>query len=119
MMPASIRRIVQLLVVTLVINAGGWTFNREAVADVLFAEQDTVSAGTGEVIPASGHYHGEDLHTKVPCNHWCHAVGHFLGLFGQVPALSFEPATCYPAQISLFIPVSTSEGRFRPPRLIS
>lgn len=118
-MPAAIRRIVQLLVVTLVINAGGWTFNREAVADVFFAEQETVAAGTMQSSLQTGHYLGERLDTKTPCNHWCHAVGHFLGLFGQVPALSLEPVADYSTQISRFIPEPSSEGRFRPPRLIA
>ena len=36
-MSAAARRIVQLLLVTLVINAG-WTFNKEALADVWFNE---------------------------------------------------------------------------------
>jgi len=118
-MPATIRRIVQLLLVTLVINAVGWTFNREAVADVFFADQRTVSADAMQLSPQLGNHHGERFKTELPCNHWCHAVGHFLGLFGPVPALSLERVAGYSPQISWFIPDPTSSSRFRPPRLIS
>lgn len=120
MHPVAVRRLLYFLLVTLLINAGGWTFNREAVADALFAGQDTVPAG--EIVQPSlqaGHGHGESPKAKAACNHWCHEAGHFLGLFGQAPTLSSKPVEGYSSQISRFIPEPAHEGLFRPPRLIS
>lgn len=120
MHPAAVRRLLYFLLFTLVINAGGWTFNREAVADAFFAEEEIVSAGTAQSSLQARHGHGESLKAKAPCNHWCHGAAHFLGLFGQVPASSSKPiAESYAPQISRFIPEPAPEGLFRPPRLIS
>lgn len=119
MHPAAARRLLYFLLVTLLINAGGWTFNREAVADAFFAGQDAVPAGMMQPSLQTGHGHGESPKAKVPCNHWCHEAGHFLGLFGQAPSLSPKLFAGYSPQISRFIPEPAPEGLFRPPQLIS
>lgn len=119
MHPAAVRLFLYFLLVTLVMNAGGWTFNREAVADAFFAGQETVPAGTVQPSLQARHGHGESLKAKAPCNPWCLEAGHFLGLSGKTPTSSSKPiAVCSP-QISRFIPEPAQEGVFRPPRLIS
>ncbi len=120
MHPAAARRLLYFLLVTLLINAGGWTFNRDAVADAFFAGQETVPAG--EVVQPSlqaGHGHGESPKARAVCTHWCHEAGHFLGLFGQTPSLSSKPVEGYSSHVPRFIPEPAPEGLFRPPRLIS
>lgn len=119
MHPAAARRLLYFLLVTLLINAGGWTFNRDAVADAFFAGRETVSAEGAQPSHQAGDYQRDPLKTKVHCNHWCHEAGHFLGLFGQAPSLSPKPVAGFPPQISRFIPEPAPEGLFRPPRLIS
>ncbi len=119
MHPAAARRLLYFLLVTLLINAGGWTLNREAVADAFFAGQETVPVGMVQPSLQAAQHHGEPLKGKAHCNHWCHEAGHFLGLFGQASSLSPKPIAGYSPQISRFIPEPAPEGLFRPPRLIS
>lgn len=113
-MATSIRRIVQLLLITLLVNAGGWTFNGAAVADVFLQEtqqNDAAAAQAGEP---------ESCTTKAVCNHWCHAVGHFIGLFP--PPLGIIPAVAtgdrFAAKRLIILPLLPA-GHFRPPRLLS
>lgn len=112
-MATSIRRIVQLLLITLLVNAGGWTFNGAAVADVFFQEtqQNDAAAMAGEP---------ESCTTKAVCNHWCHAVGHFVGLFpsplGIIPAVATGDR--FAAKRLIILPLLPA-GHFRPPRLLS
>lgn len=111
------RRIVQFMLIALVINMGGWTFNKEAVADVWFAEQ--CSSTVDDTHFSTGH---DDLKTVSPqgtCNHWCHAVGHFMGLPGQSASVTPEFAIEYSTPQPLAIQFSSPDGRFRPPRLFS
>lgn len=119
MHPVAVRRILYVLLVTLLTNASGWTFNREAVADVFFAGQETASAGMEQLSLQASDDHGAPANAKAPCNHWCHALGHFLGLFDQVPRLSLRPVADYFPQLSSLILKPTSKGHFRPPRLLS
>ncbi|HEX7970839.1 MAG TPA: hypothetical protein VF501_01265, partial [Thiobacillus sp.] len=118
MHPAAARRFLYFLLVTLLINAGGWTFNREAVADALFAGHQSVPAEAAAQSVQTPRHHGE-LPGKAHCNHWCHAEGHLLGLFGQMPGVSSECVATLSPQISRFIPEPDFEGLFRPPRLLS
>ena len=118
MQPATVRRLLHFLLVTLLINACGWTFNRDAVADAFFAELESSPAGL--IQPSlAGHGQGESSKAKAACTHWCHEAGHFLGLFGQAPALSSKPVEGYFSSPSRFIPEPAHEGLFRPPRLVS
>ena len=119
MHPAAVRRLLYFLLVTLLINAGGWTFNREAVVDAFFAGQESVPAGMGQPSLQAGHGQGESPKAKAACTHWCHEAGHFLGLFGQAPTLSSKPVEGYFSSPSRFIPEPAHEGLFRPPRLVS
>lgn len=108
-----IRLIICFLVVTLVINAGGWTFNKEAIADVWLAEQHCQA---GDISRES-----EDPQTvssKNPCNHWCYTVGLFIGLLSPMGYMTLEFANEYSVQQSFDIQFSAPEGRFRPPRLL-
>ena len=82
------RRIVQFMLITLVINMGGWTFNKEAVADVLFEEHRSLSVADGH--SSTGHEDIKTVSAQSPCNHWCHAVGHFMGLLGQSASVTPE-----------------------------
>lgn len=112
-----IRQTIFFLMITLVINAGGWTFNKEAVADVWFDEQRNVVIDNNHSSAEP-----EDLKTispKSPCNHWCHSVGHFMGLFSQMMPVTPEFANKYSIQQYLAIQFSSPDGRFRPPRLLS
>ena len=119
MHPTAVRQLLYFLLITLLVNAGGWTFNREAVADVLFGEQETVAPAGRSNSPQTGYFHCEPIKAKTPCNHWCHAEGHFLGLFGQALTLSPKSIECDFSQITRFIPEPVHEGLFRPPRLLS
>ena len=119
MHPSVVRRLIYFLLVTLLINAGGWTFNREAVADVFFTAEETVSAGAVQPSLQAAHYQGEPLKAMVPCNHWCHAVDHFVGIFSLHPTLLTEATNDYFVFKRSIIPPSLPEGRYRPPRLFS
>lgn len=111
------RQTIYFLVITLVINAGGWTFNKEAIADVLFDEQhcQTVDDDHSSAEP-------EDHNTvssKSPCNHWCYNVGSFIGLLSQSALVMPEFSNEYSIQQSFAIHFYFPDGRFRPPRLLS
>ncbi|MHB1620293.1 MAG: hypothetical protein ACYCTY_10000 [Sulfuricella sp.] len=117
-MPAAFRRIVQFLLITLVINAGGWTFNREAVADAFLMEaSQTALADDESSAEQSGD--GKNSLNGVVCNHWCHAVDHFVGIFPLHPILQAEATGDYfVCKQSIVLP-SLPEGRYRPPRFFS
>ena len=111
-MQKYLRRIILFLIVTLTVNAGGWTFNRDAMADVMADDLNAVAlqADVGaKQIPAD----------KVPCTHWCHAIGHFIGMASDwrvtfpftVPEFFSTPSS---PKIS-----SQPDGLYRPPRTIS
>lgn len=111
------RRAVFFLMITLVINAGGWTFNKEAVADVWFEEQRSQAIDDDHTSVKAG-----DLKTishKSLCNHWCHSVGHFMGLLSQSASVTPEFANEYSIQQSLALLFSIPDSRFRPPQHLS
>ncbi|MGA9165381.1 MAG: hypothetical protein WBZ31_13070 [Thiobacillus sp.] len=112
-----IRRIVYLLVITLVINVGGWTFNKEAVADMWFDEQQSVASDRDQSLTKSDAAK-VDL-AQNPCNHWCHAIGHFMGLPSHWAPTFAEFTNGQIPYTSLVIGLSSPDSRFRPPRLIS
>lgn len=112
------RRIVQFMLITLVINMGGWTFNKEAVADVWFQEQRSLTGDVGHFSSGSEGLKA-DVSPQSPCNQWCHAVGHFMGLLGQPAPVTPEFVNEFPVQQFLAIQFSSPDGRFRPPRLLS
>lgn len=109
----GLRRLILFLIVTLLVNAGGWTFNREAMADVLRDAQQTAAdfAQPG---------HGTLPHDKAtPCNHWCHAIGHFVGLpsiWQVAPAPASGERISIPAHQKI---TAQSDELFRPPRFNS
>jgi hypothetical protein len=116
-MDILIRRTINFLMITLVINAGGWTFNKEALADVWFDEQRSMALDIDHSPAASDGV--QTTSPESPCNHWCHAAGHFMGLLNlRVPVMP-EFAQGYSVQLSPIIQSSFPDGNFRPPRLLS
>lgn len=109
-----LRRFILFLIVTLLANAGGWTFNGEAMADVL---RDAEQMTTDFVQPD----HGATPQDKAatPCNHWCHAIGHFVGLPSAWQVI-FVPASGQKISIPSRQKISAqSDGLYRPPRFCS
>ena len=117
-MSAAFRRIVQFLLLTLVINGGGWTFNREAVADAFLMEASQ-TALADDAVTAAQPGDGKTSVKGVVCNHWCHAVDHFVGIFSLHPALLTEATGDYFVCKRSIVPPALPEGRYRPPRLFS
>jgi hypothetical protein len=112
-----VHRTIYFLVITLVINLGGWTFNKEAWADVLLEEQQSVSSNSIQSSAQSDE--GKPAPSDAVCNHWCHAVGHFIGLFSHWAPVMLVFANGHSAQQPLAIPFSSPDGRFRPPQRLS
>ncbi len=119
-MDRLIRRTIYFLLITLVINAGGWTFNKEAVADVWLDEQheqhslvvyDNHSSGESEVL--------KPVYPKIPCNHWCHSIGHFVGLHSQLASVTPAFASEYSNHHTVTFQFSFPNSLYRPPRLLS
>ena len=107
------RHIVYFLMLTLASNAFGWTFNKDAVADVWFSEQSSLAVDEGNF--SSGH---EEIKasSEKPCDHWCHTVGHFIGLLSQPVIVMPEFADNYSVQQSSSLQDLSPDGLFRPPR---
>ena len=117
-MSAAFRRIVQFLLITLVINAGGWTFNREAVADSFYMEASQTALADDELY-AEQSGDGKTSFNGAVCNHWCHAVDHFVGIFPLHPILQAATPDDYFVFLRTIVLPSLPEGRYRPPRLFS
>ena len=117
-MSATARRIVQFMLLTLVINAG-WTFNKEAVADVWFDEQRSLAAAMDIDHSPTESDAAKVVSPKIPCNHWCHAVGHFVGIFFLHPTLLTEAVGDYFIVYKQSPLPSLPESHYRPPRLLS
>lgn len=116
-MPTFFRQTIYFLVITFVINAVGWTFNKEAVADVWFNGQHCPTE-----VDAHSSAKPQDLITgsyQIPCNHWCHTIGHFIGLLSPMEFMTLEFANTYALQLSSTIQFFAPDGRFRPPRILS
>lgn len=109
-----IRRTIYFLVITLVINAGGWTFNREAVADAFLEAPQTAQADDAATAAQPGE--GKTGAKGVACSHWCHAVDHFVGIFSLPPTLLTEATGDYFVFKQSIVLPSLPEGRYRPPR---
>ncbi|TCV77492.1 hypothetical protein [Sulfurirhabdus autotrophica] len=116
-MKRSIRHIIFLIVITLVINVGGWTFNKEAVADVLLDEQQSVALDNDQSVTSTDTAKVDSAQST--CNHWCHAVGHFMGLLSYWAPIFPEFTNDQIPYTSLVIIPSSTDGQFRPPRAIS
>ena len=108
-----LRQTIFFLVTMLVINAVGWAFNNEAVADAWFDAQycqavddDHSSAESKE----HNAYSSENL-----CNHWCYNVVLPIQSALVIPEFSNEYSIQQPFVIHFYFP----DGRFRPPRPIS
>lgn len=103
--------------VTLVINAGGWTFNSEAVADAFLEAPQTVLADDAATATQPGE--GKTGVNGVVCNHWCHAVDHFVGILSLQPILPVRVTGDYFVSRRFIVLPSLPEGLYRPPRLLS
>lgn len=104
--------------ITLVINAGGWTFNKDAVTDVWFGEQRNATISVYDTLSESGSPQADNLPQRS-CNHWCHAVGHFAGLLNRPIQVMFDFENEFSAPPPFNIEASSLDGQFRPPRLLS
>ncbi len=103
--------------ITFVLNAVGWTFNKDAVADVWFEDQRSMVMDDDQ--SSTGHDYTQSIPNQDSCNHWCHSVGHFIGLFSQsAPVIPESADECF-IQQSLAIQLLSPDGLFRPPRLLS
>ena len=112
-----IRQTIYFLLITLLINTGGWTFNKDAVADIWFDEQQNMSV-ENEYLSDEYEYL-ETASPEIPCNHWCHSIGHFVGLHSEILLVTPVFACEYSKQQSLSIQYSSPDGLYRPPRLLS
>lgn len=108
-----LRQIVYFLMLTLASNAFGWTFNKDAVTDVWFAEQSSLAVDDGNF---SSSHEEINASSEKPCDHWCHAVGHFIGLPSQPVVVMPEFADNYSVQQSSPVQLLPLDGLFRPPR---
>nr|SPS05983.1 conserved protein of unknown function [Candidatus Nitrotoga fabula] len=111
------RQTIYFLVITFVINTVGWTFNKEAVADVWFGEQHC-QVEDDDHSSAEPEDH-KTVSSKSPCNHWCYNVENFIGLLSQSALVMPEFSNEYSIQQSFVIHFYFPDGRFRPPRLLS
>ena len=116
-MSTFFRQTIYFLVITFVINAVGWTFNKEAVADVWFNEQ--YCQAKDEAHSSAELEDPSNDSSKSPCNHWCYIVGHFIGLLSPMEFITLEFANTYAIQQSSTIQFFAPDGRFRPPQLLS
>ena len=116
-MSLIIRRTIYFLLITLVINAGGWTFNKDAIADVWFDEQRSLAVDDDHSSAKSEAAQTDS--PKIPCNHWCHAIGHFVGLHSQSAAVTHTFASEYSTQQHPAIQFYSPDSCFRPPRFLS
>ncbi|MFZ2161098.1 MAG: hypothetical protein WAW02_02665 [Sideroxyarcus sp.] len=111
-----LRQTVYLLLLTLMSNAVGWTFNQEAIAAPLFGEQRASVASADQ--PADRHddsCSGEHQHA---CNHWCHAAGHFMGLTSQAVFVLPELVDIPVPSLQTTLLSHSSNDLYRPPRTI-
>lgn len=113
-MKRFLRLAVYFLMLTLASNAVGWTFNEEAVADVWFGEQSGLAQNDGDYSTNQEAFKAAS--PEKPCDHWCHAIGHFMGLPSQS---TFEIPDCldeYATQLTATFQHSSPDDLFRPPR---
>ena len=115
-MKKFLRQSIYFLMLPLVSNAVGWTFNSEAVADVWFEAQINSSVVADQTFDE--HADGETVSHQDPCNHWCHAVGHFMGLPSQATFMTpYLSSNHFISLQAILLPYSPDD-LFRPPRSI-
>lgn len=113
-MKRFLRLAVYFLMLTLASNAVGWTFNKEAVSDVWFDEQR--SSAVDDENLSTDHEASKAVSPEKPCDHWCHAIGHFMGFPSQS---AFEISDCideHATQLTATFQPSSPDDLFRPPR---
>lgn len=113
-MKKALRLAVYFLMFTLVSNAAGWTFNEEAVTDVWFDEQRSLVADARH--DADGHADSKNISHQSTCNHWCHAIVHFMGLLSQSAFAVPQYFSEYTAQFQVTVQSSSPDELFRPPK---
>ena len=110
-MLSELRRVIFFLIVTLLVNTGGWTFNGEAMADVLRDAQQTAAD-----FAQSDHGATPGDKEATPCNYWCYAIGHFVGL-PSVWQVTLAPTGGEQISIPPHQKITAqSDELFRPPR---
>lgn len=113
-MKKFLRQSIYFLMLTLVSNAVGWTFNNEAVADVWFEAQISSVVVADQV--SDEHQEGNAAAHEGQCNHWCHAISHFMGLLSQSAFVVPQYFGEYTAQLQVSVQSSSPDALFRPPR---
>lgn len=108
------RQSIYFLMLTLAGNAVGWTFNNEAFADVLFEAQINLAVAADQV--SDEHQEGNAAAHEGQCNHWCHAISHFMGLLSQSAFVVPQYFGEYTAQLQVSVQSSSPDALFRPPR---
>lgn len=112
-MNGIIHRTIYFLVFTLVVNAVGWTFNKEAVADVWF---DQHCEAVGDNYSSAEPKDHKTFSPKSQCNHWCYNIGNFIGPLTQWVHVLPEFANEYFPTQSFVVKLTFPDGHFRPPR---
>ncbi len=113
-MKRHLRQAIYFLLLTFVSNTIGWTFNQEAVADVLFEEQRSLAMNVEHT--ADQHDESNAIQPQQTCNHWCQAVAHFMGLPSQSTFLIPEYFGEYTAPPLVTLQLYSPDDLFRPPR---
>lgn len=113
-MKKFLRQSIYFLMLTLMSNAVGWTFNEEAVTDVWFEAQINSAIVADQA--SDEHVGGNTASHQGQCNHWCHAVGHFMGLPSQSTFAITEHFGEYAIQAPVTVQSSSPDDLFRPPR---
>ncbi|MBA3024348.1 MAG: hypothetical protein KKG03_05445 [Gammaproteobacteria bacterium] len=113
-MKKYLRQSIYVLMLTLVSNAVGWTFNSEAVADVWFEAQ--VNSSVVAELDSDEHADDKAVAHQGQCNHWCHAIGHFMGLTSQLAFVIPDYFGEYTVQLPVTVRSSSPDQLFRPPR---
>ncbi len=113
-MKKFLRQSIYFLMLTLVSNAVGWTFNNEAVADVWFEAQISSVVVADQV--SDEHQHDNAVAHQGLCNHWCHAIVHFMGLLSQSAFAVPKYFSEYTAQFQVTVQSSSPDELFRPPK---
>lgn len=110
-----------LLLLAFLVNAGGWTFDRAILEDMVFEAQRTnVSVDGGFLDLGIDHSAERTAKAQDLCNHGCHFLTHFQGEISRVfrwtaAGMSRERIIHSFATPSSFSPTL----QLRPPRLLA
>lgn len=105
-----------VVLVALLVNSAGWTFNSEVLEDVNSGELIAVAQITDNATDASLK---QTKVVKGNCNHGCHAVNHLLGQVSHPLTVAVLTGTTPPvAHIFSAFLSRAPNAQFRPPRVL-